>query len=257
RTVKDAAYILSAIAGKDTKDNYTSVYPFKEGFKFESYCKPNALKGLRLGIPRNAFTLTATNGPEIDAFNASIAIFKAQGATIIDNANFPNMTEYGTQNSTLVDGVEFQAGVAAYFNSLTYNPNNITSLEDLINFTETFPAEDWPDRNIARWQLAVSFGLTPQSPEFQAARANDLIAGSIATILGALEKYNLDALIMPSSSSPGYAAIAGYPIVTFYGRWSLTKSSNLLNLIRFVPLRLNLQGQVEAQLSDAKSSAVI
>jgi len=33
-------------------------------------------------------------------------------------------------------------------------------------------------------------------------------------ILGALEKYGLDALIIPSSMSPGYAAIAGYPIIT-------------------------------------------
>jgi amidase len=172
------------------------------------------LKGMRIGIPRNAFTLSATNGPEINAFNASIAIFKANGATIVDNANFPNLTEYRTQNSSLVDGVEFEAGVAKYFNGLTYNPNNIHSLQDLIKFTETFPAEDYPDRNVQTWINAVNFNLTTSSPEYLAARYNDLIAGSIATELGALDKYNLDVLIMPSSSSPGFAAIAGYPIVT-------------------------------------------
>jgi len=38
--------------------------------------------------------------------------------------------------------------------------------------------------------------------------------GSNATILGALEANDLDALILPSGSAPGYAAIAGYPIIS-------------------------------------------
>jgi amidase len=37
---------------------------------------------------------------------------------------------------------------------------------------------------------------------------------TFSAILGALENYDLDALIIPSSMAPGYAAIAGYPIVT-------------------------------------------
>jgi amidase len=228
RTVKDAAILLSAIAGKDPNDNYTSANPFKAGYEFENSCKHDALKGLRIGIPRNAFTQSTTNGPEIDAFNASIAIFKAGGATIIDNANFPNLTEYRTQNSSLVLGVEFEAGVAKYFNGLTYNPNNIHSLQDLIHFTETFPAEDYPDRNVNTWLAAVAYNMTTSSPEYLAARYNDLIAGSIATELGALDKYNLDVLIMPSSSSPGFAAIAGYPIVTVSSSCSLFCPSRAL-----------------------------
>ncbi|KAH8811102.1 amidase signature domain-containing protein [Xylogone sp. PMI_703] len=214
RTVRDAAYLLSAIAGKDANDNYTLVSPFKPGYKFESSCKHNALKGMRIGIPRNGFSASSSNAPEIDAFNASIQVFIDQGATIVDNANFPNLTEYRTANSGIVLGTEFEFGVAEYFNSLTYNPYNIHSLQDLINFTETFPAEDYPDRNVNTWITAINNNLTLDSAAFQLARANDLVAGSTATILGALEQYNLDALIMPSSSSPGVAAIAGYPIVT-------------------------------------------
>jgi amidase len=214
RTVKDAAYLLSAIAGKDAKDNYTSVYPFEPGFKFENYCQPHGLKGMRIGIPRNAFTRTATNGPEIDAFNASITTFKNQGATIVDNANFPDLALYATANNTLVDGVEFIAGITSYFNNLTSNPNNIHTFQDLVNFTTMYRAEDYPDRNIARWVGAMALNLTTASPRYQYERYNDLIAGSNATILGALDKYGLDALIMPTSYSPGYAAIAGYPVVT-------------------------------------------
>lgn len=225
RTVKDAAYLLSAISGQDPNDNYTSANPFKDGYEFENSCKHGGLRGMRIGIPRNAFSRSSTNGPEIDAFNASIEVFQDEGAIIVDNANFPNLTEYATQQSGLVLGVEFEAGVAKYFNSLTYNPYNIHSLQDLITFTETFPAEDYPDRNVNTWINAVNFNLTTSSPEYLAARYNDLIAGSVATELGALEKYNLDVLIMPSSSSPGYAAIAGYPIVTVSTSYALSSNS--------------------------------
>lgn len=38
--------------------------------------------------------------------------------------------------------------------------------------------------------------------------------GGEGSILGALDKYNLDALILPTSYSPGVAAIAGYPVIT-------------------------------------------
>lgn len=212
RTVRDAAYLLSAIASKDPNDNYTLASPFPHGYKFEDSCKQHALRGMRIGIPRNGFSQTST--PETEAFNASLKIFIEQGATIVDNANFPNLTEYRTAQSGIVDGTEFEFGVASYFNRLAYNPTNIHSLEDLINFTETFPAEDYPDRNVATWINALNNNLTLSSPEYLQARWNDLIAGSTATILGALEKYDLDVLIMPSSSSPGVAAIAGYPIVS-------------------------------------------
>jgi amidase len=219
RTVKDAAYVLSAINSQnDPHDNYTSVNPFPPGFDFTAGCKPHALKGLRIGIPRNGITPSAnqslTIGPEIDAFNKSIAIFKAAGATIVDNADFPNLTQYRTANSTVVLGVEFIAEMIDYFHSLTYNPNNISTFDELVNFTTSDPREVYPDRDIARWVSAQALNLTKSSPRYLYERYNDLVAGSNSTILGALEKYDLDVLIMPSSFSAGVAAIAGYPVVT-------------------------------------------
>lgn len=89
RTVKDAAYLLHAIAGKDPYDNYTSAIPFKIP-DYVAACKFSALKGKRLGIPRNLIDLTndATAAPIIPVFNAALKVLEAAGAIVVENTNF-------------------------------------------------------------------------------------------------------------------------------------------------------------------------
>lgn len=219
RTMMDAAYILSVIAGEDSHDNYTSAIPFETIPDYAAECTSEGLRNAKIGIPRNAITVSSTNGPEITAFNASIDVFKKLGATIVDNADFPDLAGYlnftGAGYTTdPVVGADFAYDVANYFNEMTTNPNNIVNLQQLINFTETYPPEDYPDRNIATWLGAASLNITMGDADYYAALLQQYYYGSNATILGALETYDLDALIIPSSMSPGYAAIAGYPIVT-------------------------------------------
>ncbi|KAG2033388.1 amidase [Suillus americanus] len=219
RTMMDAAYILSAIAGEDSHDNYTSAIPFETIPDYAAECSSNGLENAKIGIPRNAITVSSTNGPEITAFNASINVFKQLGATIVDNADFPDLAGYlnftgSSYTSDPVVGADFVSDIANYFNEMTTNPNGIKNLQQLINYTETYAPEDYPDRDIARWLGAASLNITMGDANYYAALLQQYYYGSNATILGALEKYDLDALIIPSSMSPGYAAIAGYPIVT-------------------------------------------
>lgn len=59
RTVKDAAYILSAIAGYSPYDNYTSAIPYPNHAipDYTAACNFSALRGKRIGIPRNVFDI--------------------------------------------------------------------------------------------------------------------------------------------------------------------------------------------------------
>ncbi|KZT53983.1 glutamyl-tRNA amidotransferase subunit A [Calocera cornea HHB12733] len=221
RSIKDAAYVLSAIAGKTTFDNYTMNIPFDTIPDYAAGCLTTGLFKVKIGIPRNHIfnSSTTANTPEVAAFNKSIAVFKSLGAIITESADFPQYAEYrASSNSSLVNSIDFLKDLQDYAGALTSNPNNVTDVPSLITFTENFPAEDYPDRNVNSWITDVARGangtVTRDSPSFQAALAADLYLGAQATILGALEKYDLDALIMPSSMSPGVAAIAGYPIVT-------------------------------------------
>ncbi|EJT96572.1 amidase [Dacryopinax primogenitus] len=223
RTMKDAAYILSVIAGVDSYDNYTSAIPFSHIPDYAAGCTPHGLKGARIGIPRNAISTSATNGPEIAAFNASIAVLRRLGAIITDSADFPDLAGYrnfsGAGYSTdPVVGADFVADIANYFNGLTYNPTNIHNINDLINFTMNYPAEDYPDRNVVTWQQDANLTIKIGDSAYYTGLEAQYYYGSNASIkiaiLGALEQNGLDALIIPSSQSPGYASIAGYPIIS-------------------------------------------
>ncbi|KZT60024.1 amidase signature enzyme [Calocera cornea HHB12733] len=211
RSMKDAAYVLSVIAGKDQYDNYTSAIPWDTIPDYAAACiASDGLKGAKIGIPRNAITASATNGPELVKFNQSIEILKSLGAVITESADFPNLAEYrASSNTTNVLYADFKYDVADYFKQMVVNPTNISSLAQLINFTETYPAEDYPDRNVDRWIGSMNLTWEIGSAEYWAAVQADRYLGEEATILGSLDNYGLDALIIPSSLSPGFAAIAG------------------------------------------------
>jgi len=80
RSVADCATVLSIIAGRDPRDNFTLQQPAKVP-DFMKALNPNALKGVRLGVPR----LFVGNDPNITAvFNQSLDIMRSLGATIVD-----------------------------------------------------------------------------------------------------------------------------------------------------------------------------
>ena len=105
RSVADAATILSVIAGPDPLDNFTLVQP-EPVPDFSKALNPNALKGVRLGVPR-LFQPQDVN--IIAAFNASLEIIKGLGATIVDPADFPDAEELlASNNETTVLNVDFK-----------------------------------------------------------------------------------------------------------------------------------------------------
>ncbi|KAL6308516.1 amidase [Sparassis latifolia] len=276
RTIMDAAYVLSVIAGPDPYDNYTSAIPFDTVPNYAANCNINGLQGAKIGIPRNAISVHTIDGPEVAAFNASIPIFKALGATVLESADFPDLEGYlnftGSSYATdPVVGADFVVGIANYFNELVYNPLEIHSLTELANFTMSYPPEDYPDRNIATWQQDLALNVTQGDSAYYTALLEQYYYGSNATILGALDNYDLDALIIPSSFAPGmnqvpvsvarlsshinlqrkgYAAIAGYPIVTvplnyYPGNTTVTWNSRytLVESAPNVPFGISIYGR--------------
>lgn len=220
RTVKDAAYILSAIAGPDVNDNYTSAIPCGKVPDYVAACDYFALKGKRIGVPRNLMALQAGDPlePIIPVFNAALDVLRAAGATVVDNITFPGFedSDYHANTEGIVLDADFVVGVARYFASLSYNPNNITSLAELQNFTQGFPLEQWsPElRDTAIWQEALDLGFDNTSPEFWANYTEQLYLAGPQGITGALANYSLDALVVPTAFSSTVPARLGSPIVT-------------------------------------------
>ncbi|KAK3356730.1 amidase [Lasiosphaeria hispida] len=225
RSVKDAAYVLQAIAGPDANDNYTAAIP--SGIPvlpdYVAACDKGALRGARLGVPGNVIELFLEFDPsyqtEVDAFLSAVALISGAGATIVQNTNFTNLTEWA--NSTAEGAVlraDFITNLASYLAKLTFNPNNITSLADVQAFTQTVAPklEEFPERNTATWDQALDpqTGFNNSDPRFFPLLQENRFLGGEGGLFGALDRYELDAILLPTSFASGFAAIVGAPAVT-------------------------------------------
>jgi amidase len=217
RTVKDAAYLLSAIAGPSPYDNYTSAIPFTTIPDYVAACNFSALRGKRIGIPRNIFDVPENSSyyPEITAFNAALKVLEAAGATIIDNTNFTGYELEGN-SSSIVLAADFTNDLASYLSELTYNPQNIYSVADLTNFTTVIDPvqEDYPARDVNVWYDSLDLGFNNTAPEFWAAYQTNLLLAGPWGITGALANYSLDALVLPTDFASHYPALLGSPVVS-------------------------------------------
>lgn len=216
RTVKDAAYILQAIAGTDPRDNYTNAIPDEVIPDYVSACNLSALSGARLGVPSNVIELLSTNttGPVLKAFDKALQVMHAAGATIVIDANFTAADEFWTSKlSAIVLNADFVVDLQSYFESLTYNPRNITSLADLREFTHTFPLEEYPLRDTGIWDQALS-NWNNTDPNFWPAYQQNLYYGEEGGVLGALERNGLDGVVLPTDFASHWAAPVGSPIIS-------------------------------------------
>ena len=219
RTVTDAAHLLQAIAGPDPNDNYTSAIPNGTVPDYIAALNYSAFAGARIGVPRNVLALSArqTTPNVIAAFNEAVTQIAAAGATIVD-ANFTAYPEYlKSNNETLVLNADFLVNLATYLSELTYNPYNITNLAGINNFTHNFKQEDYPSRDTGGWDGksgALTQGWNNTDPRFWKAYQADQYFGGEGGILGALERENVDAVLLPTQLAPGIPAIVGAPVVT-------------------------------------------
>jgi amidase len=220
RTVKDAAYILQAIAGQDIHDNYTSAIPNNPLPDYIAACNISALSGSRLGVPRNVLTLLSRSygnwtDPFVAAFESSLEILKSAGATILDDVTFTAADEFWTTElRSKVLSADFIIDIQNYLEALEVNPNNITSLEDLREFTRAYPSEEYPERDTARWDAVLEQGWNNTSPEFWPAYQQLLNYSSEGGLLGALERHGLDAIILPTYFASDWASALGSPVIT-------------------------------------------
>ncbi|HKV65732.1 MAG TPA: amidase [Rhodanobacteraceae bacterium] len=222
RDVRDAAIVLSAIAGSDPRDPAT-VDADKHATDYTKFLDPNALKGKRIGVVREL----AGSDPQVKAlFDRAISVLRAQGATVVDNVKIPHVHDYGHAESTVLL-YEFKHGVDAYL--ATRKGLKVHSLADLIAFDKAHAAEEMPWFGQELFDEAEAKGpLTDKAYRDALAKLKKL-AGP-GGIDAAMSADHLDALFAPaqdpawridlvngdpdSSSAYGPAAVAGYPSIT-------------------------------------------
>jgi amidase len=224
RTVRDAALLLTAIAGPDKADPVTldakRVKDYTEGL--ESY----SLAGVRIGVMRNQLG----NREDVKAvFNTAVADLERAGAVLVDINFEPNTKMYG--DSFVVLMFELREEMGKYLASIPAFKEGTTprSLADLIAFNAANADTEM------RWFGQDLFTLaetTTDREAYETARADALRIAGPETLDKLLADNNVQFLIAPTrgptwtsdlvngdnfNGSIGFgspSAIAGYPHLT-------------------------------------------
>ena len=153
QTVKDAAYMLSAMSGRDVHDNWTSAQPFDKVPDYVKACNYSAFKGVRLGVARNGIDYFLSNATEpiMEAFEHALRLIGQAGAYVHDGADFEAFDVPAfSRNSSIILDTDFISGLSDYLSKLDSNPNGVYDLQDLIHFTKRQNHEEFPGRDVSK-----------------------------------------------------------------------------------------------------------
>lgn len=223
RTVKDAAYLLSAIVGRDPNDNYTSAIPFSSDNEdkvpdYVGACNYFALRGARIGVPRNLIDdPNPAYAPILPVFEKALAILRSAGATVIDDLTLPGYDALKKANysyESIVMNSDFPRNLASYFAKLTVNPNNISSMKDLERFTHSDPREHWPLMDTLTWERALNVSATTSEAEAWGNYTTLQHYAGVEGLFGGLKNHSLDAMVVPTLWSSTLPAVLGSPVIS-------------------------------------------
>ncbi|MDI1450967.1 amidase [Polyangium sp. 6x1] len=220
RTVTDAALLLGVLAAVDPSDP-AAPKEARLPSDYTTFLKPDALRGKRLGVLRQAMGYH----PDVDAAaEASIATLRARGAEVID----VEMATYDRWNEPELTLMlyEFKDGLNAY---LRRSGAPRASLEALIAWNEAHADTTMPFFGQELFEKAQAKGPLTDAAYLEAREAARRLAGKEG-LLVVLDGHRLDAVVAPSmapawitdpvlgdhfvSASYGVAAVAGTPSIT-------------------------------------------
>lgn len=216
RTVRDAALVLAALAGKRANDNYTSAIPWTQTPDYVGACTLDALQGKRVGFPRDGQTMPP--GVSGMSFDVVASTLRDAGASVIDEASltveeliraFPEDTWIN------VLCADFFTNVRSYLGQLSANPFNLRSVADIRAYT-TGPnapeSERYPEIDVLYWDISLSNGLGNDDPPFWP--AYQIVQEWGNRFIALLDAFNLDAIAIPSWIAPDYTIGVGSPAIT-------------------------------------------
>jgi amidase len=224
RTLRDAAILLSVLAGVDTEDGATLGGRGRNSPDYTKFLDPNGLRGARIGVVRKYFGFS----DPVDALmEESLILLKKQGATIVDPAEIESFGKTG-ENEMLVLLYELKADLNAYL--ARRGPDApVHSLEEVIKFNESNREKEMPYFGQDMFIKAEAKGALT-SKEYLDALENNLRLARKEGIDATMDKFNLDALVAPTGGpawltdlvngdnyvggSANAAAVAGYPSIS-------------------------------------------
>ncbi|MBT2679792.1 amidase [Bacillus sp. ISL-35] len=204
RTVKDAVYLLEAIAGLDSQDPATMVS--LPEFNHDSLFDKKALKGTKIAVVREEYIGQWTEEQE-QIFQKAVEKLEELGAEVIEAAIPAAKAKWGYN----VLSYEFKADLNAYLNGLAPNVP-VRTLADVIAFNYEHGEKTLKyGQQVMLGSEATSGTLT--EAEYLEELEFNLYMAREQGIDYALKEYGADAVLFPMDGST-IGSKAGYPSIT-------------------------------------------
>ena len=223
RSVADAAVLLSALGGVDSRDTATASAAAHIEADYTKFLDPAGLKGARIGVVREY----AGFNMEVDRLlGEAISAMKHAGAEVIDPVKIPTIDKF-QQAELEVLLFEFKDGLNRYFSWVT--KSQVHTMKEVIEFNNNhrktelpYFGQDLMERSEQKGPLTSAEYVNALKQCRQQSRTEGIDA--------AMDSLKLDALIAPTDSpawttdlingdhstagSSSLAAVAGYPHIT-------------------------------------------
>jgi amidase len=224
RRIADAAVVLGALTGPDPRDPQTAASAGHFFRNYRQFTDPDGLRGARIGIARQLTGAT----PETDAvFENAVQVMRDAGAIVIDPIEIPSFDEFNADQSEIIVLIfEFKRDLNKYLATRTGVP--VSTLADVIQFNLDHADEELKFFGQELMELAEN-EIFSEDEYRQALVRGPQLAGEQG-IDAALAANKLDAIVAPTNTpawptdlingdaflfgSSGFAAVAGYPLVT-------------------------------------------
>ena len=220
-TVREAAVLLTTIAGSDAADPATKEADDRKR-DYAAALHADALKDKRIGVMRFASGFGTD-----EVFEAALTVLKARGATLVEIKEFDDKDIGANEFSVLLN--EFKAGLNDYLKS-SPAPIPVRSLADVIAFNKAHASVEMPLFGQDIFEKAeATKGVS--DPAYKKARATSFRAAGPNGIDRLLRQHKLDALVGPTmppawkidavngdqisgGGAGSLAAVSGYPHLT-------------------------------------------
>jgi len=221
RTVRDAAILLTALAGVDPRDTPTGDSVGKTSTDYTKFLDPNGLKGARIGVARKYFGFNDA----VDHFMEHVIDeIKKQGAVIVDPADLESHGKFDDTELTVLL-YELKADLNIYLAGREPE-SQVHSLKEVIEFNDHNPEKEMPYFGQDLFIKAEAKGPLTSNEYLDALEANRRLSRREG-IDGVMDKFHLEAILAPtggpawltdlangdhsSGGSSNAAAVAGYP----------------------------------------------
>src|SRR4051794_11249675 len=220
-SVREAAELLTAIAGSDPADSATREADWHKR-DYAASLDPNSLKGKRIGVMRFASGFGTDT-----AFETALAVLRERGASLVEIKKFDDKAIGKNENKVLL--TELKADLAKYLKG-SPAPISVRSLADVIAFDQAHERQEMALFGQDTFENAQKTkGLS--DPAYKKAREVSFQAAGPNGIDRLLKQYNVVTLVGPTmppawkidavngdqisgGGAGSLAAVAGYPHLT-------------------------------------------